>query len=100
MYNDELILKKVLKYVGIVTGIIVGVMLTLVLIVLLCHTTYAVVAQQWCNDMESIHPELTFHYGFWTDCRIRTPNGKYIIASDYLQYYGDLNTILIGEVGD
>ena len=56
--------------------------------------------KNYCAEMEMLNQEITFHYSFWTACLAKSENGKWIRAREYMQYYGDLHTLNIGEVGD
>ena len=77
-----------------------------IVVVVICGTLFGIAAiitlmdKPYCAEMARLNPEMEFDYTFWTACKVKTENGKWVDASEYMQYYGDLHTLNIGEVGD
>jgi hypothetical protein len=55
---------------------------------------------KWCDEMVILHPDLEFHYSFWSNCRAKAPNGRWVLAEDLIQYYGELHTVRVGEINE
>ena len=54
-----------------------------------------------CETYMRLHAgELEFDYAYWTGCLVKTLNGKWVSANEYMQYYGELHTLQLGEVGE
>jgi len=62
--------------------------------------TVNVIQKNYCENIERLHAGLEVDYSLWSNCRIKTPEGKWILSEEYLQYYGDMHTLQIGEVGE
>ena len=59
-----------------------------------------IVSTNYCDNIERLHTDLEVDYTIWTNCRIKTPEGKWILSEEYLQYYGDMHTLQLSEVGE
>ena len=54
-----------------------------------------------CNTYTELYGDtLEFNYTYWTGCLVKAPNGKWVDVNEFMQYYGDLHTLQIGDVGE
>ncbi len=54
-----------------------------------------------CMHLEELHGDkFNFNWSLYTACLVEIPNGKWVDSDEFLQYYGDLHTLQIGDVGE
>jgi len=79
--------------------IVMWVVATALIISAICAVA-GLIVRNYCINIERLHPQLEVDWSFWTNCRIRTPSGKWILSDEYLQYYGEMRTFNFAEVGE
>ena len=90
---------QVRNFLGGVLEFIKYAVMILFVVAMLCGIWH-VFATNYCDNMKKLHTDVQIDYSFWTNCRAQMTNGKWILMDEYLQYYGDMHTLNIGEVGE
>ena len=71
-----------------------------VIVIALIITIDSVWTKNYCRNYDRLQSEMEFDWTFWTGCLVKADNGKWIKAREYMQYYGELYTLQLGEVGE
>ena len=81
-------------------GSVMGILLVLVILVIVVFGAYfltGIPAKKACNHLEELHPGLDFDWTYMTGCLVKSPDGLYVDSDEFLQYYGDLHTLQVGD---
>jgi len=80
---------------------ILMVLLFIVIAVALLAWAFSVPGRMECKTYAALYGDtLEFNYTYWTGCLVKAPNGKWVDVDEFMQYYGDLHTLQIGDVGE